>query len=331
MLIRLFKGNSPAVIFLIVLIFAAVWLSAFIHPSAAFLPVDGHKPMPFYGLLASLTKSSGFTGAFLPALLATTTAFLLVSFNTSSFFISERTYLPALLYILAGGLFPEYQAMNPALPASIFLILAMMRISDSYRKKGLANNFFDAGLLISTGSLFYANLIWFAILIFIGIIIIRNINLTEILITLLGILTPYFLVTGIYYVLGRDPDSVLSLIRDNLFLKTMHYQFTRLSIVSLIVASVIVLTGLAHLYSLLSIKKIKARKTFSLLIWLFLISVAVYYASPSVSVEIVWISAIPCSYILTHYFIFMKRKLVSEIFLYLIFLMVILIQASYLF
>jgi hypothetical protein len=331
MLLRLFKGNSPALIFLVAIIFAAVWISAFIRPSAAALPVAAHDPMPLYGLLVSLTGNSGFAGAFFPALMAALTAFLLVNFNTSSFFISERTYLPALLYILAGGLFPEFQSMNPALPASILLVLGMIRIADSYRKQGLANNFFDAGLLISTGSLFYANLIWFGIMVFIGIIIIRNINLSEFLIAILGILTPYFLVTGIFYVMGKDPDTVLNLLRDNLFIRTAHYHFTRLAIVSLIIASVIVLAGLAHLYSLLNIKKIKARKTFSLLIWLFFISVAVYYASPSVSVEMVWISAIPCSYFMTHYFIFMKRKLVPEIFLYLIFIMVILIQSVYIF
>ena len=120
-------------------------------------------------------------------------SFLLVNFNTTSFFINERTYLPALFYILAGGFFPEYQSLNPALPASLFLMLAIIRIMDGYRKAGIANNFFDAGILISTGSLFYANLIWFGLLIIIGIALIRTVNLSDIAIAILGLLTPYLI------------------------------------------------------------------------------------------------------------------------------------------
>ena len=72
--------------------------------------------------------------------------------------------------------------------------------------------------------------------------------------------------------------------------------------------------SIAYLFTLLNTKKIKSRKTFSLLIWTFLISVAVYFIMPSVSVEIIWITAIPASYFLTHYFVFMKKKLMPEIF-----------------
>jgi hypothetical protein len=73
-------------------------------------------------------------------------------------------------------------------------------------------------------------------------------------------------------------------------------------------------------------KKIQARKTFSLLIWLFIISIAVYFLLPSVSVEIVWITGIPISYFLAHYFEFFRKKLVTEIIFSLFFLLIILIQ-----
>ena len=59
-------------------------------------------------------------------------------------------------------------------------MLAVIRIIDGYRKAGIANNFFDAGILISTGSLFYANLIWFGVLVIIGIALIRTVSISEI-------------------------------------------------------------------------------------------------------------------------------------------------------
>jgi hypothetical protein len=269
-------------------------------------------------------------GVIMAFVLVGSISFLLVNFNTTSFFINERTYLPALLYILAGGFFPEYQSLNPALPASLFLMLAIIRIMDAYRKPGMANNFFDAGILISTGSLFYANLIWFGLLIIIGIALIRTINISDITIAILGLLTPILIIFGIYYSVGKDIRALMTLILSNLFLRTEGYLFSRMSIIGLIIGAIIIIISLAYLFTLLNSKKIKSRKTFSLLIWVFLISVAVYIIMPSVSVEMIWITAIPASYFLTHYFVFMRKKLIPEILMSVLFLLILIIQIIYL-
>ena len=103
MLLRFFKGNSPGVIFLIAVVFTAVWISAFIHPSDVSASKFNSDPMPLYGLLTVLAAKSNFLGVVISFLMAALISFLLVNFNTTSFFINERTYLPALFYIMAGG------------------------------------------------------------------------------------------------------------------------------------------------------------------------------------------------------------------------------------
>jgi hypothetical protein len=330
MLLRLFKGNSPGIMFLIAVIFIAVWINPFIHPSSVSELKFESGPMPLYNLLTSLVGKNLIIGTAISAALAALMAFLLVNFNTTSFFINERTYLPALIYTLAGGFFPEYQCLNPVLPASLFLMIAIIRIIDGYRKPGVANNFFDAGILISTGSLFYSGLIWFGILVIIGIVLIRSVSLAEITISILGLITPYLLTFGIYYVLGYDIKALVSLLGDNIILRTEPYFFSRITIVAMIFGSLIVMVSLVYLITHLNSKKIKSRKTFSLFIWVFLISVAVYIFLPSVSVEILWITAIPVSYFLAHYFVFIKKRLVPEIFLTVLFLITLIIQVMYL-
>ena len=74
---------------------------------------------------------------------------------------------------------------------------------ESYRIPGIAYNFFDAGILIGIGSLFYANLIWFGLLLIIGIAILRTGNIKEIAISVIGLVTPYVMTFGIYYVWGK--------------------------------------------------------------------------------------------------------------------------------
>ncbi|MCX6253855.1 MAG: DUF6427 family protein [Bacteroidia bacterium] len=254
----------------------------------------------------------------------------MVNLNTIIFFINERTFLPALIYILLSGLFPQYQLLNPAIFAAMFLMLAIRRIVEAYRVPGIAYNFFDAGILIGIGSLFYANLIWFGLLILIGIAILRTGSIKEIALSFIGLVTPYILTFGIYYVLGKDIKDLLSLLEYNLFGKPAGYVFTRVTVIAVTFAGLSTLVSIVYLFMLMNTKKIKSRKTFSLLLWVFLIGVGVYFMVPSVSVEIVWITGIPVSYFWTHYFIFVKKELVPEIFFSLFFVLILLIQILYL-
>jgi len=313
MFLRIFKGTGPGVIFLIVITLSAVWLSAILNQRLHPRYIYEADPMPLYALLKFLISNSHSLGVILSFLMVSLMAFLLVNFNTTVFFIHERTFLPALIYILFGGFFPDHQILNPVLPASVFLLLAVMRIMDSYHVSGTAYSYFDAGILISTGSLFYANLIWFGLIVIIGIALLRTGNMKEIVISLLGLVTPYLITFGIYYVSGRDMHALFNVFGDNLFDKATFYPFPRLTILALVYSGALIIVSLFNLFRNMNTKKIKARKTFSLMIWIFLISIVVYSAVPSVSVEIVWLMSIPVSYFLTHYFVFERKKMVPEI------------------
>ena len=331
MILKFFKGTSPGVILMIALTFIAVWMSAFMHPDSGMQDYSSEHHMPLYGILLNILGPGHLASTILSFSIAVILLFLIINFNTTIFFINERTFLPALLYILMVVIFPEYQMLNPAIPAALLFMIALKRIMAGYHKQGIAYNFFDAGILISTGSLFYANLIWFGVIIIIGIVLLRAVSFYEIAVSVLGLITPYLITFGLYYVLGYNLDSMTSLIYDNLFSDAVPYIFLRLTIVTLIFVTLIILISIGFIIMLQNTKKIKSRKTFSLLIWIFVITLAVYLSIPSVSVEMIWISGIPISYFLSHYFIFSKKKLVAEIFFTVIFVLVMLIQSLYIF
>jgi hypothetical protein len=328
MLLKFFKGTSPAVIFFIAVIFAVVWIITFISPV---LPdtYSNEIYMPLYSLLLNLTGKGHLPSFLLSFAIAVILVFLIINFNTTIFFINERTFLPALIFLLVVAIFPEFLMMNPALPASLLFMFALKRIMAGYHRQGVAYNFFDAGILISTGSLFYGNLIWFGLIVFIGIGIMRPVIVSEIAVTFLGLITPYLITFGLYYVLGNDPYELLTLISNNLFSGSPVYSFPRLTIVTMIFGAVISIISIGYIIMLQNTKKIKSRKTFSLLIWIFVISIAVYLAIPSASVEIIWLLGIPVSYFFSHQFIFGKRKIVSEIFFTVLLVLVLLIQVLY--
>lgn len=322
-----FRGVTPDVIILIVLVAILVWMGAFLHPEPAATPDFSLRPMPLYNLLLSVIGFNPTVNVVAAFLLLLLTAFLLVNFNTSVFFIGERTFLPALIYILFSGLFPEQQQMNPVLPAAVFFIMALRKIIDSYKIQGTAYILFDAGFLMSIGSLFYANFIWFVILLFIGIAQLRPVNLKEIVISMLGLATPWFLVSGFYYVTGKNLAEFSDLVRYNLFEIESIYVFSRVAITVLIINGIILIISFADLISRLNTKKIRSRKTFILLTWSFLTAIAVMNFSRTVSVEISWLAAIPACYVMSHYFVFAgKKRTVPVIYFLILFIATALIQ-----
>ena len=331
MILRLFKGTGPGVIFLISVTLLLLWAGSFINPATEQAALYDKYPLPLYSLLKTLLGNIPYAGVLFSMIVVAVIAFITVSFNTADFFIHERTFFPAFFYILLSGIFPGYQGFNPVIPASLFLLFAIIRINDVYRKAGTASNFFDAGLLIGTGSLFYGNLIWFMLIILIGIAIFRSFNIIEIATSFIGLLAPWVLTFSFYYVFGKDPGSLIPLIKNNLAGLPELYLFSTAEIVVLALISVVLLVSFVFLLMSMNSKKIKSRKTFYLLLWWFLISLAIYFILPSISVEIIWIIGIPASYFLAHYFVFVKDRILPEIFFTGFYLLVLLIQVFYIF
>jgi hypothetical protein len=328
MLLRLYKGTGLAVMFIIFITAAGLWVGPVLHPE---LPVfyNGINTMPLFTILRNIIGNSAISGVIVSFGLVILMSVLIVNFNTTGFFITERTFLPAAIYVILTAVLPHCQNLSPALIASFFLLIALIRITDSYRKNGIAYNFFDAGILISTGSLFYVDLIWMGLLVFLGIALIRTTNLKELVIAIIGLLTPYLILYSIYYVLGKDLNGLNTLILTNLFGDSGSFYLSRMIVVTLIMTGLNILASIFHLFSVFNTKKIKSRKTFSLLLWIFILSAISYAVVPSVSDEIVYLIAIPVSYFLSHYYIFLKKKIIPEIFFTAILALTILVQILY--
>jgi hypothetical protein len=330
MLLRIFRGVGPETIFMIVVTQILIWASAFINLQGRFSLYFDLDPMPLYGVLSSIIGTNPLPGIIFTLLLVGLMAFLIVNLNTYLFFVNERTFLPAVIFILLSGLFPQYQVLNPAIFGAMFLMLAIRRIMETYRVSGTAFQFFDSGIFIGIGSLFYANLIWFGIILVTGVIMLRAISLKEIIISFIGILTPFVITFAVYYLLGKDLNELWDIILYNLFGRTGNFEFSKLTIVTLVFTGLLTLRSLTFLFMVINTKKIQARKTFSILMWIMMISLGIFFFLPSVSVEIVWITGIPVSYFLAHYFVFVKKKLMPEIIFTVLFLLIIVIQVLYL-
>src|SRR5664280_2456230 len=103
MLLRIFKGTGPGVIFLIIIILIAVWVSAILNQRLHPRFIYESDPMPLYAFVKLMIHNSHNLGVILSFLLVSLMAFLMVNFNTTVFFIHERTFLPAFFTYCSEG------------------------------------------------------------------------------------------------------------------------------------------------------------------------------------------------------------------------------------
>jgi hypothetical protein len=156
--------------------------------------------------------------------------------------------------------------------------------------------------------------------------LIRTFNVRELILSLFGLLAPYLLVYAIYYVSGEEMYLFTELIVSNIITPASNYYWSPLLITVLIVGTILLVTSLAHLASVFASKKIKTRKIFSLLIWILILSLAVYFFVPSASVEVLYILLIPFVYIVAHFIVIVRNKKIANVVFAIYFLTILVIQ-----
>ena len=317
MLLKALKTNHAYHYFLIPFIAIAIWTRSFMNPSMfSFFP--GENMMILYQPVNYLLGESPLASHIVALLFIILLSFLILKLNVQYAFIRSRTFLPPSLFLLITSGMADLRAMHPVYMAALFLILSIDRIFNTYDKESIHSNAFDSGVFLAIGSLFYFNLIFFFPLLWISFIILRpNVNWREYILTTLGFILPWLAALSFYLVTGRT-DELIQTIKANF---TMHRAFLRENLpIQIYVGFLVLLTILASLFLLTQYdgKKISSRRYFKSFFWIFLISVSLVVANPAVSEEIIIILAIPLTYLISNYLIFMKRQTWGEVLLYLL-------------
>lgn len=321
-MIRFFRGSGIGPIVLLTLSALALWIESFISPPRL-TEVSGIDPMPLWGLITDALAGSPLLAVILSFSLMLIVAIVMVRFNTSIFFIPRRTYLPALLYVILYALFPGEMVLNPALPAALLIVAGMWRMVSAYRINGMTFNFFDAALLISSASMFYAGAVWFIILVFIGAMILRSPDARELSVTIAGALLPWIVLYAVWYVTGGSVTDLSEIIRHNLFDHAPSVLWGRTLVILLAVTGLNFLPAFIALAREMPTYKIRSRKTFELFVWMIVLSAAAYIFVPAVSAEMNAITALPVALIMANYFAFTRRLIIAEIFFWLMVIMLI--------
>ncbi len=317
MLLKTLKSSQPFHFLLIPIIAIALWTKSLIE-SAVFPFYQGEDMMILYQPINYLLGKNPLASTIAALLFITLLAFLILKLNVQYAFIRVRTFLPASLFLIISSSMHDLHAMHPIYPAALFLILTIDRIFNTYDKETIHSNAFDAGIFLSIGSLFYLNLVFFFPLLWIGFLILKpKVNWREYILTTLGFILPWIAAITYYLATGNTEELIQTF--KSSFISHQPFFLGNLA-VQIFIGFLALLTLLAS-FSLLTQydgKKISSRKYFKAFFWIFFISFVLVLANRAVSQEIIIILAIPLTYLISNYLIFMKRQIWGEVFLYLL-------------
>jgi hypothetical protein len=311
MLLRLFIRKQQFIIVLILILALAFWVPSILNYKSSFFIFDFY-PSPVYSPLQFVEYSFPRITVIISLILLVLSGFLLIRLNVRFFFIQTRTQLPALFFILICSSFIPLQRLNPVSISVIFLIIALFKIFDTYKKEQLCYNFFDAALLISVGSLFYFNLIFLIVIIWIGLLILRPFIWREWIFTLIGLLLPYMILFFYYYMMDLDIKSLLGTYKSYLSYKRYDMSFDLSYRLLAIYYLLILIISSIYMIKVYAVKKIYARKFFMFFLWLFIVAVIIYFFIPSAGYEMIIIASLPVSFLLTHFFVSVKPNWINS-------------------
>lgn len=310
MLLNLAKTKQPFTIIVLPLLAIALWFSPLMKPFSGLYFQEG--TMPLYNLLFGFVYKSLFIEKSVNATLLLITSFMINRLNTKFIFIPERTYMPAILYLIIISGFLPLATLSPLLPVAIIFLLAVERVLDSYRSDSLSYNFFDAGLLIGIASLIDIRAIFLIIFVWLALLSIRPFYWREWIFTFLGVAVPFLMTISIYFISDKSIIglwlNIKTIISAKFLIKTHPY-----ILVFGITTGIIILIASQHILRVLSSMKIFARRAFNLMLFLFLFVVILFILLPSSSFDLIIIAAIPVSLLFSHYFMTARKTKVLEI------------------
>jgi len=127
-------------------------------------------------------------------LLIILTAFLIQRINDIEMLIRERTRLVFMIFFLLSSTNIGIIPFNNVTFVLLCLVLMIYELFQTFHLPEAKGKFFNAGVYIGVASLFMPQMLWFMLLLWIGMYQLLSLNIRSFLASLLGLLTVYWLV-----------------------------------------------------------------------------------------------------------------------------------------
>ncbi|MBS3770406.1 MAG: DUF6427 family protein [Bacteroidales bacterium] len=301
MLLKTAKTRSPGILIFIVIATFLLWWSSFSNPEISRFHFDGVK-MPLYQLVTGALGQNTLLNLIIAFFILLIQGILVLRFNQRYMFISAQTYLHVAFYLFIASSFVQLQQLNPGLLSALFVFFMLDQLFSGYKKRYILNSLFMAGFWVAIAGLFYIHAVYFIVLIWISLFILRSFSLREWFVPILGFAFPLLFLFASYYV---SESLTLAELTDTIkqnYLNRVSVTYYGLSYyVFYGLTGLLVIFGSFSLLGRFPKLKIYVRKYYEILWWMFAGSVVLFILSNQVSVELLYFVALPLSFLFAGY------------------------------
>ena len=311
MLLRLIKSNRNAGFLLFPLILLGILffqikmpgtLPEYAWPSARLIP----------GLPEFLLQEYPVIKLILATIALVFSSLLLFRINREFIFLNSWSMLPVFLFLFMVIGLPEYGQLHPVWFSALFFLPAISRLFKAFDIRKPYRNVFESGFLLSLGSLFYFNLLFLLPAFIIGgRMIVRDARWREPFLVFLGAIVPWMLIFAAYFLLDLTP-FLLEWLKNSILQATDPIRKNIPLLIFISYIGVLIISGSITILRQYAEKKVRFRKFYTFLFYTFLTSVLSFVLIPGCGTEMLVITAIPVSFLLSNYFDPVKKGLFKE-------------------
>jgi hypothetical protein len=302
-----FKANNPYNTFLLLVYGILLKLPMFLHPK---IPqeqlVDGFLYKALLKWLQPIGSGAPVIYPLIAYLLLYTQA---VSFNklvNDLRLMQKPNYLTGMSYLLVTSLFTEWNMLSAPLIINTLLIWVWARMSGLYNDANPKRSLFNIGIAIGLSTFFYFPSLAFLALVIFGLAIIRPFKLSEWLIALLGIVTPYYFLLAWAFLTDRWKTYRLP----GIAVTSPKFNQTTWSLVAIIVVLATCVAGFFYIQQNFRRQLIQARKSWNLVFLYLVVAVFVPFINATHTFEYWILSAVPLSALLGAAFLYPTKRMI---------------------
>lgn len=309
-MIGTFKANIPYNNFLLLIYAMVLRLPSFFFPEIT-LPAETDATL--YQYLLNLLKPIGSN---FPVIYPIICLLLLYSqavwlnriINVQKLF-ARPNYLTGMSYLLVTALFTDWYRLSAPMWVSTIFIWVWSQLITLHSEKNPKTTIFNIGFFTSVAAFFYTPGIAFIILIMVGLTIARPFQLTEWIIGLIGLITPYYFYYSWLYLTNRWGTT--KHVFFSLHLPRMDEPLW--TFVGIIAILFTVVLGIFFIQQNMMRQIIKARKSWQLLYLYFAVAVLVPFLNTVTGFDFWILTAAPASVFVAAAFFYPDKKLFPQI------------------
>lgn len=189
-MIGVFKQKSPGNVVILIIFGLLLKLPLFIHPRPTVAKeVDGRL---FQWFISILPADNTLISSVLAFALLYVQALLLNYLMNEYRMMAKPSFLPAMSYLLITSLLPEWNYLSAPLVANTFIIWMLISLFRLYNAGNAKGQVYNIGLIAGISSYIYFPSVAFTICVLLGLLVLKAFRLNELVLFLLGFLTPYY-------------------------------------------------------------------------------------------------------------------------------------------